>query len=88
MELCYDDVDDFVNYDASALQRFRENLQDAGIGPGHVEKIVRAIDKLRVPSAAAALSPPIAGTPHAPSGAGLGSGDAPGAPHLGHMMWR
>jgi hypothetical protein len=71
MELCYDDVDDFVEYDAASLQRFRENLLDAGIGPGHVEKIVRAIDKLRVPSAAAALPPPIAGAPHAPSASQL-----------------
>jgi len=47
MELSYDDVDDFVQYDAAAMQRFRENLLDAGIGPGHVEKITRTIDKLR-----------------------------------------
>ena len=34
-ELGYDDVDDFVEYNAAALQRFCENLHDAGIGPGH-----------------------------------------------------
>ena len=47
VKLGYDDVDDFANYDDAALQRLRDNMATECIPPGHADKVVRAINKLR-----------------------------------------
>lgn len=51
VELGYDDVDDFCNFDSEALQAFKESCLGKGIPAGHVDKLMRAILKCRPASA-------------------------------------
>ena len=59
LKLGYDDVDDFPNYDEAALQGLRDNMATEGVPPGHVDKVVRAINKLR--EAQQVGPPPVSG---------------------------
>ena len=43
----YEDIDDFANFDTEDLSVFKDALQKVEVPPGHIQKIVKAIQKLQ-----------------------------------------
>lgn len=43
----YEDIDDFANFDTKDLSVFKDALQKLEVPPGHIQKIVKAIQKLQ-----------------------------------------
>ena len=63
LEIGYDDVEDFANFDDRAVEIFRTNLEQNGVKSGHIDKLVRAINNRRGQQPAALVAPLVPASP-------------------------